>query len=57
MKDKNILLHGDQLEAYIIPSSDSHGNEYLNEKNEKDKRRAFITKFTGFISDRKEFLI
>ena len=54
MKDKNILLHGDQLEAYIIPSSDSHGNEYLNEK---DKRRAFITKVTGVISDRKEFLI
>ena len=43
MRDKS-LFNGQQLEAYIIPSSDSHGSEYLCEK---DKRRQFISGFTG----------
>lgn len=32
------------LHAYIVPSADSHGSEYLAEC---DKRRAFISGFTG----------
>ena len=43
MLDKS-LFNGNLLEAYIIPSSDSHGSEYLCEK---DKRRQFISNFTG----------
>lgn len=43
MSDKS-LFNGNLLEAYIIPSSDSHGSEYLCEK---DKRRQFISNFTG----------
>ena len=43
MKDKS-LLNGVELEAYIVPSSDAHGSEYLAEK---DKRRSFISGFTG----------
>jgi len=46
MKDQSILLRGDKLQAYIVPSSDAHGSEYLNDK---DKRRSFITGFTGYI--------
>ncbi len=38
------LFGGKCLEAYIIPSSDSHGSEY---PNPKDKRRQFISGFTG----------
>ena len=38
------LFNGKHLEAYIIPSSDSHGSEY---PNPKDKRRQFISGFTG----------
>ncbi len=45
MKEKSLLLKGDKLEAYIVPSSDAHGSEYLNDK---DKRRSFISGFTGF---------
>lgn len=33
-----------RLAAYIIPSSDAHNSEYLNEQN---KRLKFISKFTG----------
>ena len=43
MRDTS-LFNGKHLEAYIIPSSDSHGSEYLCEK---DKRRQFISGFTG----------
>lgn len=32
------------LSAYIIPSTDSHGNEYVKER---DKRREFISGFSG----------
>jgi hypothetical protein len=45
---QNDVLFGNQLEAYIIPSSDAHGSEYLSEK---DRRRAFITGFTGSSGD------
>ncbi len=37
-------VNGKELAAYIIPSSDAHGSEYLSEK---DKRRQFISGFTG----------
>ena len=37
-------INGRPLEAYIIPSADAHGSEYLNETN---KRRHFISGFTG----------
>ena len=37
-------VNGKEISAYIIPSSDAHGSEYLNEK---DKRRQFISGFTG----------
>lgn len=47
MKDKNFLLQEEPLKAYIIPSSDSHGSRY--NYNKKDKRLAFITKFTGLL--------
>ena len=43
MKDAS-LLNGHEIAAYIIPSSDAHGSEYLCEK---DKRRQFISGFTG----------
>jgi Xaa-Pro aminopeptidase len=38
------LMRNKAVQAYIIPSSDAHGSEYLSEK---DKRRQFITGFTG----------
>ena len=41
---KNFKIEGKSIQAYIIPSSDAHGSEYLSEK---DKRRQFITGFTG----------
>ncbi len=45
MKQRDIIPSNiNNLSAYIIPSSDSHGSEYLNEK---DKRRSFMTNFTG----------
>lgn len=44
MNNQSLLLNGRKLEAYIVPSSDSHGSEYLCEK---DKRRAFLSGFTG----------
>lgn len=37
-------VNGKEFSAYICPSSDAHGSEYLSEK---DKRRQFITGFTG----------
>jgi Xaa-Pro aminopeptidase len=43
MKDTQ-LYNGKQLSAYIIPSSDAHGSEYLSDK---DKRREFISGFSG----------
>jgi Xaa-Pro aminopeptidase len=43
MKDTQ-LFNGKKLDAYIIPSSDAHGSEYLSEK---DKRREFISGFSG----------
>jgi Xaa-Pro aminopeptidase len=43
MKDASIL-NGAQLSAYIVPSSDAHGSEYLSEK---DQRRKFISGFSG----------
>lgn len=43
MKDSQ-LFNGKQLSAYIIPSSDAHGSEYLSAK---DKRREFISGFSG----------
>lgn len=43
MKDVS-LLEGRTIQAYIIPSSDAHGSEYLCER---DKRRQFISGFTG----------
>ena len=41
---RNVKVDGKAIQAYIIPSSDAHGSEYLSEK---DKRRQFITGFTG----------
>ena len=41
---KNLKIDGKAVQAYIIPSSDAHGSEYLSEK---DKRRQFISGFTG----------
>ena len=37
-------FNGRELSAYIVPSSDAHGSEYLTEK---DKRRQFISGFSG----------
>lgn len=34
----------EKLSAYIVPSSDAHNSEYLAEH---DKRRAFVSGFTG----------
>ncbi|XP_028399084.1 xaa-Pro aminopeptidase 1-like [Dendronephthya gigantea] len=34
----------ENLAAYIVPSTDSHGNEYVKER---DKRREFISGFSG----------
>lgn len=44
MKDKSVLNKGEKLDAYILPSSDAHGSEYLTEN---DKRRGFLSGFTG----------
>ena len=38
------LLNGKRIQAYIVPSSDAHGSEYLNPKH---KYREFISGFTG----------
>jgi Xaa-Pro aminopeptidase len=42
MRESRLTPRG--LDAYIIPSSDAHGSEYLAAV---DRRRAFITGFTG----------
>ena len=37
-------MQSSNLDAYIIPSADAHGSEYVREK---DKRRGFISGFSG----------
>ena len=44
MRRPDLVARESCLEAYIIPSSDAHGSEYLRDT---DQRRAFITGFTG----------
>ncbi|XP_037093227.1 xaa-Pro aminopeptidase 1-like [Pollicipes pollicipes] len=41
---KNTKYVNEELHAYIVPSADSHGSEYLAAC---DERRAFLTGFTG----------
>ncbi|KAF0307274.1 Xaa-Pro aminopeptidase 1 [Amphibalanus amphitrite] len=41
---KNTKYVSEELHAYIVPSSDAHGSEYLAAC---DERRAFLTGFTG----------
>lgn len=44
MQDKSLIKLDQQLDAYLIPSSDAHSSEYLANR---DKRRQFISNFTG----------
>ena len=38
------LLRDDKIAAYIVGSADAHQSEYVNDR---DKRREYITNFTG----------
>ncbi|KAH6556331.1 hypothetical protein KP509_1Z187300 [Ceratopteris richardii] len=39
-----MLSHSPSLDALIVPSEDAHQSEYVAER---DRRRAFISGFTG----------
>lgn len=38
------LFSEHSIDAYVVPSADAHGSEYVHEA---DQRRAYISGFTG----------